>query len=162
MKYCSLTRCEIPPSPCAYRDNRWDREAHSYLPRRPAHQRRRHHTRFQRRGVARERRSVRPGGARGADCHRPPGRPSPTAPAIDHRGEFAVIDLDPFECILDALHRATDETGSGSRGIERAWHAIGGSGDDAENGHRQTLRRQARKRRTPGRTCSDPRGILVR
>ena len=33
--------------------------------------------------------------------------------------------------VLDALHRAPDEAGRGSRGVGWAWHAIGGSGDDS-------------------------------
>ena len=33
--------------------------------------------------------------------------------------------------VLDALHRAPDEAGRGSRGVGWAWHAVGGSGDDS-------------------------------
>ena len=64
--------------------------------------------------------------------------------------------------VLDALYRAPDETGRGSRGVGWGWHAIDDSGDDWGDGRRKRPRRQPRERRLLARSCSDPRGILVR
>ena len=64
--------------------------------------------------------------------------------------------------VLHAFHRASDETGKGARGVRGAWIAIDGSGDDWGDGRRKRVGRQPRERRILARSCSDPRGILVR